>query len=90
MGLLRSSSGGCARGWLSGISQSNSLMHPARSSPTRAGTQASKRGRSREPIQQRIENPLATKLLNGEFGPGDTISRGLQGKEFCVREAGRG
>ena len=24
-------------------------------------------------IQQRIENPLATKLLDGEFGDGDTV-----------------
>ena len=25
-------------------------------------------------IQQRIENPIAGKILNGEFGEGDTIS----------------
>jgi len=33
-------------------------------------------------IQQRIENPLASKLLSGEFGPGDTVAVDLEGKSF--------
>jgi len=33
-------------------------------------------------IQQRIENPLATRILNGEFGPGDQIVADYQGKSF--------
>ncbi len=31
-------------------------------------------------IQQRIENPLASKILAGEFGPGDTVAIGAQGQ----------
>ncbi|UCD74620.1 MAG: ATP-dependent chaperone ClpB [Phycisphaerales bacterium] len=33
-------------------------------------------------IQQRIENPLATKLLAGDFEPGDAIHVDFQGKSF--------
>jgi len=33
-------------------------------------------------IQQRIENPLAQKLLAGEFVPGDTIHVSVSGKSF--------
>jgi ATP-dependent Clp protease ATP-binding subunit ClpB len=33
-------------------------------------------------IQQRIENPLATRMLAGEFGPGDSIGVDYQGKSF--------
>ena len=33
-------------------------------------------------IQQRIENVLASKLLNGEFGAGDSIQVDYQGKSF--------
>ncbi|HLO39746.1 MAG TPA: AAA family ATPase, partial [Phycisphaerales bacterium] len=33
-------------------------------------------------IQQRIENPLASRILAGEFGPGDAIGVDYQGKSF--------
>jgi ATP-dependent Clp protease ATP-binding subunit ClpB len=33
-------------------------------------------------IQQRIENPLATRILSGEFGPGDSVRVDYQGKSF--------
>jgi len=33
-------------------------------------------------IQQRIENPLASKLLSGEFAPGDTIRVDIEGNSF--------
>jgi ATP-dependent Clp protease ATP-binding subunit ClpB len=33
-------------------------------------------------IQHRIENPLATRILNGEFGPGDAIVADYRGKSF--------
>jgi len=33
-------------------------------------------------IQQRIENALASRILNGEFGPGDRIRVDYQGKSF--------
>jgi ATP-dependent Clp protease ATP-binding subunit ClpB len=38
-------------------------------------------------IQQRIENPLATRLLNGEFGAGDAIRVDYQGKSFVFEKA---
>jgi len=33
-------------------------------------------------IQQRIENPLASKILGGEFGPGDTVVVDAEGKSI--------
>jgi len=33
-------------------------------------------------IQRRLENPIATRMLAGEFNPGDTIGVGYQGKSF--------
>jgi ATP-dependent Clp protease ATP-binding subunit ClpB len=33
-------------------------------------------------IQQRIENPLASRILQGEFRPGDTIRVDYVGKSF--------
>ena len=33
-------------------------------------------------IQQRLENPLASKILAGEFGPGDTVRVDAEGKSF--------
>ena len=33
-------------------------------------------------IQRRIENPLATRLLSGEFGPGDTVRVGFEDGAF--------
>ncbi len=33
-------------------------------------------------IQQRLENPLATRILAGEMGPGDTVVVDYQGKSF--------
>lgn len=40
-------------------------------------------------IQQRLENPLATKLLAGEFGPGDAVRVGFVGQSFVFeREPG--
>ncbi len=38
-------------------------------------------------IQQRIENPLATRILQGEFGDGDTIKVNVQGKSFLFEKA---
>jgi ATP-dependent Clp protease ATP-binding subunit ClpB len=37
-------------------------------------------------IQQRIENPLATRILNGEFGPGDVIEVDAEGSSFVFRK----
>jgi ATP-dependent Clp protease ATP-binding subunit ClpB len=36
-------------------------------------------------IQQRIENPLASRLLAGEFAPGDTIVVAYEGKSFTFK-----
>ncbi len=41
-------------------------------------------------IQRRIENPIATGVLAGEYQPGDTITVGYRGKTFtfdCSRPA---
>jgi ATP-dependent Clp protease ATP-binding subunit ClpA len=38
-------------------------------------------------IQQRIENALATRILNGEFGADDRIVVGYEGKSFTFRAA---
>jgi ATP-dependent Clp protease ATP-binding subunit ClpB len=38
-------------------------------------------------IQQRIENALATRILNGEFGPGDRVRVAHQGKSFVFEKA---
>ena len=35
-------------------------------------------------IQQRLENPLAMKILAGEYGPGATIAVDYQGKSFTL------
>ncbi len=37
-------------------------------------------------IQQRVENPLAQKILAGEFGPGDTIRVDIQGEEIVFKK----
>ncbi|MBC7772242.1 MAG: hypothetical protein H7210_07100, partial [Pyrinomonadaceae bacterium] len=37
-------------------------------------------------IQQRIENPLASRMLAGEFGTGDTIRVDYQGKSFVFEK----
>ena len=39
-------------------------------------------------IQQRLENPLASRILAGEFGAGDTVRVGVQGKSFVFDRAG--
>ena len=39
-------------------------------------------------IQQRLENPLASKILAGEFGAGDTIRVDAQGKSFIFESVG--
>jgi ATP-dependent Clp protease ATP-binding subunit ClpB len=39
-------------------------------------------------IQQRIENPLATRILNGEFGPGDTVLVDAAGHAFSFARKG--
>ncbi len=36
-------------------------------------------------IQQRIENPLAQRILSGEFGPGDTVVVDVSGDELAFR-----
>ena len=38
-------------------------------------------------IQQRLENPIATKILAGDFEPGDTIKADYQGKSFTFERA---
>jgi ATP-dependent Clp protease ATP-binding subunit ClpB len=38
-------------------------------------------------IQQRIENPMATRILAGEISPGDTINVDYQGKTFTFKVA---
>ena len=40
-------------------------------------------------IQQQVENPLAQRILNGDFGPGDTIrvTTGAEGLEFVKGKA---
>jgi ATP-dependent Clp protease ATP-binding subunit ClpB len=38
-------------------------------------------------IQSRIENPLATRILQGEFGLGDRIRADYQGKSFTFEKA---
>jgi ATP-dependent Clp protease ATP-binding subunit ClpB len=38
-------------------------------------------------IQQRIENPLATRLLAGEFGPGDLVRVDFDGGKFVFKKA---
>ena len=40
-------------------------------------------------IQQRLENPIATKVLGGDFEPGDTIEVDYQGKSFTFKRAER-
>jgi ATP-dependent Clp protease ATP-binding subunit ClpB len=37
-------------------------------------------------IQSRIENPLATRILQGEFGAGDRIRADYQGKSFTFEK----
>ncbi|QNN25377.1 ATP-dependent chaperone ClpB [Planctomycetales bacterium ZRK34] len=37
-------------------------------------------------IQQRLENPLAQKLLSGEFGPGETIAVDFAGKSYTFEK----
>jgi ATP-dependent Clp protease ATP-binding subunit ClpB len=39
-------------------------------------------------IQQRIENPLASRILAGEFGAGDSILVDVQGTVFTFTRAG--
>ena len=39
-------------------------------------------------IQQRIENPIAKRMLADEFGPGDAITVGYQGKTFTFERCG--
>ncbi|MCC6675919.1 MAG: AAA family ATPase [Phycisphaerales bacterium] len=39
-------------------------------------------------IQQRIENPLASRILAGEFGPGDAIRVNYTGGAFAFERAG--
>ena len=41
-------------------------------------------------IQQRLENAIATRLLGGDFLPGDTIEVDYEGKSFTFRRAGGG
>ncbi|MBX3387479.1 MAG: hypothetical protein KF768_12995, partial [Phycisphaeraceae bacterium] len=38
-------------------------------------------------IQQRIENPLASRILAGEFAPGDSIRCDYKGKSFTFEKA---
>ncbi len=38
-------------------------------------------------IQQRLENPIATQILAGNFNPGDTIKADYQGKSFVLERS---
>jgi ATP-dependent Clp protease ATP-binding subunit ClpB len=38
-------------------------------------------------IQHRIENPLASRVLAGDFGPGDTVAVDYKGKSFVFEKA---
>ncbi|MGD9688688.1 MAG: ATP-dependent Clp protease ATP-binding subunit [Phycisphaerales bacterium] len=38
-------------------------------------------------IQQRIENPLATRILQGDFAPGDAVTADYRGKSFVFERA---
>jgi ATP-dependent Clp protease ATP-binding subunit ClpB len=38
-------------------------------------------------IQQRIENPLASRLLTGDFGPGDRVVVDHVGKSFVFTKS---
>ena len=38
-------------------------------------------------IQARIENPLASRVLAGEFGPGDTVRVAYEGQRFVFERA---
>jgi ATP-dependent Clp protease ATP-binding subunit ClpB len=38
-------------------------------------------------IQQRIENPIATRILAGEIGPGDTVEVDYQGQTFTFKRS---
>ncbi len=40
-------------------------------------------------IQQRLENPIATMVLGGDFEPGDTIEVDYEGKSFTFKRAER-
>ena len=39
-------------------------------------------------IQQRVENQLASRILSGEFGPGDTVVVDAQGKSITFGKGG--
>ena len=39
-------------------------------------------------LQQRVENPLATRILEGEFGPGDAVCVGFDAGRFTFERAG--
>ncbi len=41
-------------------------------------------------IQQRIENPLASRILAGDLGPGDRVRVDFQGKSFVFEKVGAG
>ncbi len=41
-------------------------------------------------IQHRIENPLASRILAGEFGPGDTVLVDYKGKSFTFEKMASG
>jgi ATP-dependent Clp protease ATP-binding subunit ClpB len=40
-------------------------------------------------LQRRVQNPLAMKLLQGEFKPGDTVRVDVKDGQFNFRAAGR-
>jgi ATP-dependent Clp protease ATP-binding subunit ClpB len=39
-------------------------------------------------IQHQVENPLAQRILKGEFGPGDTVRVGVAGGELAFKRQG--
>ena len=41
-------------------------------------------------IQQAVENPLAARILKGEFGPGDPLVVDVRGEAFTFERRGPG
>ncbi len=71
-----------ARGMQLGVSQAASLALASEGYDPQFGARPLKRV-----IQQRIENPLASKILSGEFADGDTVKVDYQGKSFTFTKA---
>ena len=82
------SSGGCASGSPSGGSSSSSRTRRRRRSPRRAGIRPTARGRSSARSSGCVENPLALRLLEGDFADGDTIRVDAEDGEIRFEKLG--